>query len=80
MPCLKPTGAATNPTTVAANIHLPRRELFLKFLGTLDSIAKEAGHTIGQLAVAVDAAPPGSDQRHRRRPPPRSNHRDRPSR
>jgi aryl-alcohol dehydrogenase-like predicted oxidoreductase len=37
---------------VAANIHLPRREPFLKFLGTLDSIAKEAGHTIGQLAVA----------------------------
>ena len=37
---------------VAANIHPPRREPFLKFLGTLDAIAKEAGHTIGQLAVA----------------------------
>ena len=37
---------------VAANIHPPRREPFLKFLAALDSIAAESDHTIGQLAIA----------------------------
>ena len=37
---------------VAANIHPPRREPFLKFLAALDSIAADSGNTIGQLAIA----------------------------
>jgi aryl-alcohol dehydrogenase-like predicted oxidoreductase len=37
---------------VAKNIHPPRREPFLKFLGVLNDIAAASGHTIAQLAVA----------------------------
>ena len=37
---------------VARNIHPPRREHYLKFLGLLNDIAAASGHTIAQLAVA----------------------------
>ena len=37
---------------VARNIHPPRREHYLKFLGILNDIASASGHTIAQLAVA----------------------------
>jgi len=37
---------------VARNIHSPRREHYLNFLGVLNDIAAASGHTIAQLAVA----------------------------